>query len=75
MKTPLTSEETRRLRAANEGLVSLIARVEGSKAAAFQSRSKLSAEELFTQYYKSIYDADPEDELKHAFLELLEEEA
>lgn len=75
LKTPLTSEETRRLRAANEGLVSLIARVEGSKAAAFQSRSKLSAEELFTQYYKSIYDADPEDELKRAFLELLEEEA
>ena len=75
LNSPLSSEETRSLRAANEGLVSLITRVEGAGAAPFQSRSKLTSSELFTQYYKSIYDAEPDEALLTAFLELLKEDA
>lgn len=75
LKAPLSSEETRALRAANEGLVSLITRVEGTQTFSFQSRAKLSAGELFTQYYQSIYNAEPSEELKSAFLELLKEDA
>lgn len=75
LKTPLSSEETKKLRAANEGLVSLIARVEGGTAAPFVSRSKLSSEELFSQYYQSIYNTEPSEELKTAFLSLLGEDA
>ena len=75
LKAPLSSEETKRLRAANEGLVSLITRVEGAQAAPFQSRAKLSSGELFTQYYRSIYDSEPGEDLKTAFLELLKEDA
>ena len=75
LKSPLSSEETKKLRAANEGLVSLITRVEGAAASPFVSRAKLSSEELFTQYYQSIYNTEPSEELKAAFLELLGEGA
>ena len=75
LKEPLTSEETRMLRSANEGLVSLIPRVEGSAGVMIKSRAKLSAEELFTQYYESIYGTQPGGELVTAFLELLGEGA
>ena len=40
-----------------------------------KSRAKLSAEELFTQYYESIYGTQPGGELVTAFLELLGEGA
>ena len=75
LTAPLSSEETRSLRAANEGLVSLITRVEGAVLAPFQSRSKLTSSELFTQYYKSIYDLEPDEALLTSFLELLKEDA
>lgn len=70
---PLTSTETHTLREANEGLVSLIVRVNSGETPTFISRSALSAEELFTEYYQLQYGEEPKKELKTAFLQLLEE--
>jgi hypothetical protein len=62
------------LRECNDGLVSLIVRVNTSEvSASVQSRSRMSTEELFTQFYRSLYGDDPQDDLKTAFLELTEE--
>ncbi len=73
LSEPLTSHETQALREANEGLVSLIVRVNAGETSQIVSRSTLSAEALFGEYYRSVYGEDPKDELKTAFLELLEE--
>lgn len=73
LAAPLTSSETQQLRAANEGLVSLIVRTQGAAAATVVSRSTLSPGELFAQYYRSVYGDDPAADLTQAFLELLEE--
>lgn len=72
---PLTSTETQELREANEGLVSLVARVNGTEAQTAVCRSSLTSAELFTEYYRSNYGEEPSAELKTAFLALLEEEA
>lgn len=73
LKAPLTSQETQALRAANEGLVSLIVRTQGESAAPAVRRSALSPKELFAEYYRSVYGEPPADELTQAFLGLLEE--
>ncbi len=70
---PLTSQETQALRAANEGLVSLIVRTRGSEAAPVVCRSSLSPKQLFEEYYRSVYGEAPADDLVTAFLELLKE--
>ena len=75
LKAPLTSSETQMLRAANEGLVSLIVRTQGAEGLPVVRRSTLSDKELFREYYRSVYGEDPADDLVTAFLELLEEEA
>ena len=72
---PLTSQETQMLRAANEGLVSLIVRTQAQDAAPAVRRSALSHKQLFLEYYRSQYGEDPADELTEAFLGLLEEDA
>lgn len=72
---PLSSHETRALREANEGLLSLIVRVSGGETVSIVSRSALSASELFTEFYRHFYGEDPKEELKTAFLGLTEEEA
>lgn len=74
LKQPLTTQDTHALKACNEGLVLLIPKIEGVVAAAVEKRSSLSPEQLFTEYYRSVYGDDPEQQLKEAFLHLLEEE-
>ncbi len=75
LTAPLTSRETMSLREANEGLVSLIVRTQAAEGAPEIVRSSLSSEELFVEYYKSVYGEAPSDELKEAFLQLLAEGA
>lgn len=70
---PLTSNQTQMLRDANEGLVSLNVRVNSGETPLFVSRSSLGADELFTEYYRSQYGEEPKEELKTAFLQLMEE--
>ncbi len=74
LTAPLTAGETRDLREANEGLVSLITRVNTDEVRETVLRSALSPEELFGQYYTSKFGEDAPEELKTAFLALLEEE-
>lgn len=74
LDAPLTARETMALREANEGLVSLIVRTQTAADMPLIVRSSLSSEELFTEYYKSLYGEAPSDELKEAFLELLGED-
>ena len=73
LTAPLTSTETEALRNANAGLVSLITQVDTGKTAKFVSRSAMKPAELFCEYYKSQFGEAPPDELKEAFLSLLEE--
>ena len=75
LNAPLTSQETQMLRAANEGLVSLIVRTQGQSVLPAIKRSTLSSGELFTEYYRSVYGDAPARELTEAFLALLEEGA
>lgn len=75
LTAPLTARETRELREANEGLVSLIARVQADGTQECVVRSNLSPEELFAQFYTSKFGEEAPAELKTAFLALLEEEA
>ena len=76
LKSPLTTAETQSLRECNEGLVSLIARVESAQGEGEAvRRSALSTEQLFTQFYLSLYGSEPEARLKTEFLSLLEENA
>lgn len=73
LTAPLTSQETHALRAANEGLVSLIVHTAGAQAVPVVRRSALSSRELFGEYYRSVYGEAPAEELTQAFLALLEE--
>ncbi|MGN0823154.1 MAG: exonuclease SbcCD subunit D [Candidatus Gallimonas sp.] len=75
LTAPLTASETQALRERNEGLVSLIAQVNGgTNPETAVCRSKLTAAELFTEFYRSAYGTEPEERLKTTFLSLLEEE-
>lgn len=75
LSAPLTSQETQLLRAANDGLVSLIVRTRAASSTPVIKRSSLSSKQLFEEYYRCIYGEDPASDLTQAFLELLEEEA
>lgn len=75
LSSPLTSQETQLLRAANDGLVSLIVRTRAESSAPVIKRSSLSSKQLFEEYYRCVYGEDPAFDLTQAFLELLEEEA
>ena len=75
LSAPLTSQETQLLRAANDGLVSLIVRTRAENSAPVIKRSSLSSKQLFEEYYRCVYGEDPASDLTQAFLELLEEEA
>ena len=75
LSAPLTSQETQLLRAANDGLVSLIVRTRAASSAPVIKRSSLSSKQLFEEYYRCVYGEDPASDLTQAFLELLEEEA
>lgn len=73
LTAPLTSAETQALRAANEGLVSLLTHVEGGERVETVSRSRLEPPELFDAFYRAQYGTEPAAELKEEFLSLLEE--
>ena len=75
LSAPLTSQETQLLRAANDGLVSLIVRTRAESSTPVIKRSSLSSKQLFEEYYRCVYGEDPASDLTQAFLELLEEEA
>ena len=75
LSAPLTSQETQLLRAANDGLVSLIVRTRAASSTPVTERSSLSSKQLFEEYYRCVYGEDPASDLTQAFLELLEEEA
>lgn len=75
LSAPLTSQETQLLRAANDGLVSLIVRTRAESSAPVIKRSSLSSKQLFEEYYRCVYGEEPASDLTQAFLELLEEEA
>lgn len=75
LSSPLTSQETQLLRAANDGLVSLIVRTRAESSAPVIKRSSLSSKQLFEEYYRCVYGEDPASDLTQAFLKLLEEEA
>lgn len=74
LKEPITTKETQLLRDVNCGLISLIPKVETKEALPLQSRSKMSGRELFVEYYRSLFNEAPKDELVEAFLELTEGE-
>lgn len=74
LTAPLTSQETQSLRAANDGLVSLIVRTSGTSDVTIVKRSSLSARELFDAYYASVYGQSPAQDLTEAFMALLEEQ-
>ena len=71
---PLTAGETKSLRDASEGLVSIIPRVHSEEKIAVERRALLKREELFSLYYRSVYGEEPNGELTRAFLSLLREE-
>ena len=73
LDAPLSTVETQALAAANGGLVSLITLVAGGEATEFVCRSRMSASELFSQYYQSVYGTDADGALTEAFLSLLSE--
>lgn len=75
LTAPLTAKETQALRTRNEGLVSLIARVNTQETVSAPVRSHMSAEELFCEYYRSRFGEQSPDDLKSAFLSLLLEDA
>ena len=73
MTAPLTTQETQALRAANEGLVSLIVHTEGSGSIPVVKRSSMSPKDLFAGYYRSVYGDLPTEDLTETFMTLLEE--
>ena len=72
LSAPLTSADSQAL-SANENLVSLLAEVRTEEELQFESRKGLSDEELFKTYYKSVYNAEPKEELQTLFLATLAE--
>ena len=73
LSAPLTSENTRAL-LSHKNLKSLIPAVQtdGGQSLSF-SRRELGVEELFEEYYRSVYATAPDNELKTLFLQLLGE--
>lgn len=75
LEEPLTAGDMQRLRAASDGLVSVIPRVRSEEAETLVGRSELKADELFLEFYRKTYGTDPSEKLKETFLRLLGEDA
>ncbi len=75
LTAPLTTAETRALRACAEGLVSILPKLRQQEETPVLRRASLSRGELFDEYYRSVYGELPQDKLREAFLALMEEEA
>ncbi len=70
---PLVREDLAMLKEANSGLVHTVTDVEVSDGDTPLMRSRMSDEELFSEYYRSRFASEPDDALKAAFLSLLAE--
>ena len=75
LDAPLTSQETQALKDACEGLIFIIPRVKTGEATPMFIRARLSAGELFNEYYRFKFGEEPQSGLTEKFLSLLEEEA
>ncbi len=74
LTAPLTTQETQILRESNTGLVSLIPHVtSGENIVQASRRATLSMQELFSEYYRKNFNAEPSDAIMEAFLSLVEE--
>lgn len=71
LQEPLTSMQIKQLKDVNEGLISIIPEIkqEGS-GHEFISRKNLSPAELFVEYYKSQYGAEPPQDIMSLYLEI-----
>ncbi|MDE6411835.1 MAG: exonuclease subunit SbcD [Clostridia bacterium] len=74
LAAPLTSQETQSLKDASDGLIFIIPRVKTGEAVPVFARARLSAGELFNEYYRSKFGDEPKSELTEKFLSLLKEE-
>ncbi|MBO5412644.1 MAG: exonuclease subunit SbcD [Clostridia bacterium] len=72
LSAPLTATDAGRL-AEKGNLVSLVPDVRTEEKWEFTSRKGLSEEELFRMYYRSVYNADPKEEIQTLFLKTLSE--
>ncbi len=73
LSEPLLTSQVRELKEANEGILVLLPKVQGSgENAEVQSLRQLPASELFKTYYKSIFSEEPSDDLTELFLSLTE---
>lgn len=74
LERPLVRDDLSRLMKAHRGLVHVIPDVSVPGEAPVRTRSRMSDEELFVEYYRSRFSKEPDGELKEAFLKLLAEE-
>ena len=70
---PLTSDMTEALRECNAGLVSLITRVGGQTEETAPLRAALNSTELFSLYYRSLFQTELPEDILTAFLEMIKE--
>lgn len=74
LSEPMTSEQSHML-LSHKNLKSLIPEVNTTGTYAFTAfRRNMNSEELFDEYYRSVYNTSPDKELKTLFLQLTEEE-
>ena len=74
LSEPLTAQQVRALREANEGLVSIVPVLSGGAEEELSvQRRQMSARELFAAYYKSLYAEEPPQPLMELFLSLSED--
>ncbi len=75
LKEPLTTLETKALQEQNGNLISLKTNILSQDFNGdITSKRDLSSKELFEEYYKSLYEVEPPQELMSLYLELLETE-
>lgn len=73
LDAPLSSAETHALTEANRGLTSLRTNVKTGEVTPVVRRSELDAGALFEEYYRVKFGGKPSEEMKTAFLGLLED--
>lgn len=72
LTSPLIAADSQAL-AAKANLVSLVSEIRTEEHLEFQSRKGLSDEALFTSFYRANFSAQPDDDLKALFLEVMNE--
>ena len=73
LRQPLTASMTQALRECNAGLVSLVTRVGSQEEEYIPARAALSPSELFSLYYRSVFQNEPPADILTAFLEMVKE--